>query len=249
MGKLQRSACRARRAQDTAGHQERAARHQHPALRRRRRRDPGRSSPARSQALGGNMFYIDRLERGEARHLRAQARVPAASTTAPARGSARRRSTPRSTPSSTRSRPTASSRRSHEKWMKCRAAADSREASKASPSPRADAQHERRPAMHESDDANSAPLISMEGVEKWYGDVPGAQEHQPDGPQRREDRPVRAVRIGQIDADPLHQPPRDLPEGPHRRRRHRARRQRPRPSTRSAARSAWCSSSSTCSRI
>ena len=40
--------------------------------------------------------------------------------------------------------------------------------------------------------------------------LPGLDRHQPDGPRGREDRPVRSVRLGQVDADPLHQPPGDL---------------------------------------
>ena len=52
--------------------------------------------------------------------------------------------------------------------------------------------------------------------------LPRAARHQPHGHARRTDRHLRAVGVRQVDADPLHQPPRGAPEGPHHRRRHRA---------------------------
>jgi general L-amino acid transport system ATP-binding protein len=51
-------------------------------------------------------------------------------------------------------------------------------------------------------------------MNKWYGDVPRAARHQPDGLSHwRADRDLRAVRFGQVDADPLHQPAGRAPEG------------------------------------
>ena len=44
------------------------------------------------------------------------------------------------------------------------------------------------------------------GVHKWYGDFPRAAQYQPDGQARRAHRRLRAVGVGQVDADPLHQP-------------------------------------------
>ena len=101
-----------------------------------------------------------------------------------------------------------------------------------------------RSAHHVSDQI----IIRMEGVNKWYGKFQVLNNIDLDVRAGRAHRDLRPVGLGQVDPDPLHQPARDHPEGPHRRRRHRARRQRPRTSTPCGARSAWCSSSSTCSR-
>ena len=51
--------------------------------------------------------------------------------------------------------------------------------------------------------------------------VPRAARHQPARHARRAHRHLRAVRLRQVDHDPLHQPAGGAPEGPHRRRRHR----------------------------
>ena len=56
--------------------------------------------------------------------------------------------------------------------------------------------------------------------------VPRARERQPAGREGPEGRGLRAVRLGQVDHDPLHQPARGASEGPHRRRRDRAHQRR-----------------------
>ena len=52
-------------------------------------------------------------------------------------------------------------------------------------------------------------IIRMEGVDKWYRQLPGADRHRPAGRKRRAHRHLRPVGLGQVDADPLHQPARD----------------------------------------
>ena len=91
--------------------------------------------------------------------------------------------------------------------------------------------------------------VEIIGVAQVVQGLPGAARHRPAGHQGRAARHLRPVGLGQIDADPLHQPARAASAGQGRRRRHRADRRHRARSTRCAARSAWCSSSSICFRI
>ena len=68
----------------------------------------------------------------------------------------------------------------------------------------------------------SGLAVEMHRRQQVVRRVPRPARHQPDGQARRADRHLRAVGLRQVDADPLHQPARGAPEGPHRRRRHRA---------------------------
>ena len=53
---------------------------------------------------------------------------------------------------------------------------------------------------------HEAPMIEMVKVNKWFGAVPGAEGRRPRGRARREGGGVRAVGLGQVDADPPSQP-------------------------------------------
>ena len=77
---------------------------------------------------------------------------------------------------------------------------------------------------------------------------PRPARHQPQGHARRADRDLRAVRLGQVDDDPLHQPARGAPEAARSSSTASSSPTTSSRSTRSAARSAWCSSTSTSSR-
>ena len=54
--------------------------------------------------------------------------------------------------------------------------------------------------------------IQIVGMNKWYGTVPRAARHRPDRAAGRAHRDLRAVRLGQVDADPLHQPAGGAPD-------------------------------------
>ena len=78
--------------------------------------------------------------------------------------------------------------------------------------------------MNDSDTRSRAAETrssAWRAVEQVVRQLPGADRHRPVGAHRRAHRDLRAVGLGQVDADPLHQPARDGAEGPHRRRRHR----------------------------
>jgi general L-amino acid transport system ATP-binding protein len=62
--------------------------------------------------------------------------------------------------------------------------------------------------------------IEIQNMNKWYGDVPRSEGHQPDRESRRADRDLRAVGLGQVDADPLHQRAGGAPAGLDHRGRH-----------------------------
>ena len=63
--------------------------------------------------------------------------------------------------------------------------------------------------------------VEMIGVNKWYGEFHVLRDINLNVAWRRAHRHLRAVGLGQVDDDPLHQPPGGAPEGPHHRRRHR----------------------------
>ena len=92
-------------------------------------------------------------------------------------------------------------------------------------------------------------IVSIAGLNKWYGDFHVLRDINLDVAQGRAHRDLRSVGLRQIDADPLHQRAGGVPG-------------RPRSSstvsslgricggsTKSGARSAWCSRVSTCFRI
>ena len=65
-------------------------------------------------------------------------------------------------------------------------------------------------------------MIEIEARRQALRRLPGAEGHQPERRHPRGGRRHRAVGLRQVDADPLHQPPRGARRRPHRRRRHRA---------------------------
>ena len=67
----------------------------------------------------------------------------------------------------------------------------------------ADARHARR----------SDTAIEFKHVHKWYGEFHVLRDIDLDGRAGRADRHLRAVGLGQVDADPLHQPARAAREG------------------------------------
>ena len=102
-----------------------------------------------------------------------------------------------------------------------------------------------RAKMHISDTDVAIEII---GMHKWYGDFHVLKDINLQGDARRAHRHLRAVRLRQVDDDPLHQP---RWRSTRRARSSSTARNSPtisRRSTRCAARSAWCSSTSTCSR-
>ena len=69
-------------------------------------------------------------------------------------------------------------------------------------------------AMTQSRPRGAEPIIRIEGLEQVVRALPGADRHRPVGARRRAHRHLRPVGLGQVDADPLHQPARDGAEGP-----------------------------------
>ncbi len=59
---------------------------------------------------------------------------------------------------------------------------------------------------------NATPMIVMENVDKWYGHVQGAHQHQ-DLTVGRGEKIVLCgpSGSGEVDVDSMHQPPRGLP--------------------------------------
>ena len=78
--------------------------------------------------------------------------------------------------------------------------------------------------------------------------VPGADRLHDQGRQGRGDRRLRAVGLGQVDADQVRQRAGAVPEGPDHRRRHPGARPEDQPAEAACAGRAWCSSISSCSR-
>ena len=72
------------------------------------------------------------------------------------------------------------------------------------------------------------PAIQLIGVDKWFGAFQVLKNINLAVAQGREDRHLRPFGLGQVDADPLHQPSRGASGRPHRRRR-RGADQRPAP--------------------
>ena len=79
-----------------------------------------------------------------------------------------------------------------------------------------------RPRLDCADRHRREAAVQMIGVHKWYGEFHVLRDINLD--VRRGERIVICgpVRLRQVDDDPLHQPARGAPEGPHHRRRHRA---------------------------
>jgi ABC-type amino acid transport system permease subunit len=93
----------------------------------------------------------------------------------------------------------------------------------------------------------SDKMIEIKNVSKWYGPGAGAQRLHHQHQQGRRGRGLRALGLGQVHADQDRQRAGALPEGRDLRRRHPV--TTPRPTCPScAAASAWCSSTSSCSR-
>ena len=87
----------------------------------------------------------------------------------------------------------------------------------------------------DTDAAVGDELIRVRGRREVVRPLPGAAGHRPGGGPPGGRRRHRAVGLGEVDADPLHQPPRGARPRPHRGRRHRADQRRP-PHRRGAAR-------------
>ena len=117
----------------------------------------------------------------------------------------------------------------------------------------------RRPAVRSCDAGACGPVERGEPAGRSGGRnrrpaqmvrrLPCAARHQPEGRARRAHRHLRPVRRRQVDAASLHQPAGGLAARPHHRRRRRTDRGSASVSSRCAATSAWCFSSSICSRI
>jgi hypothetical protein len=92
-------------------------------------------------------------------------------------------------------------------------------------------------------------IIELQSVNKWYGEFHVLRRTSTSTSARRAHRHLRAVGLRQVDDDPLHQPAGGAPEGPDLVDGVELTNDLKNIDARSAARSAWCSSTSTCSRI
>ncbi len=73
-----------------------------------------------------------------------------------------------------------------------------------------------RPGGYLADVGQRRPtsLVEIVGMNKWYGDFHVLRDINLTRHARRAHRHLRAVRLGQVDPDPLHQSARGAPEGP-----------------------------------
>ena len=130
------------------------------------------------QAVGGNMFYIDRFDEAKPGVYENKLEFTRIYNGACTR-LGEKEINARSTRSSTRSRRNGELAKIHEKWMKHAAAVASRRPSKAFPSSPADTVRQSTEKKAISDMTSRAdnrqssmtiqPMIVMQGVEKWYG--------------------------------------------------------------------------------